>query len=205
MRVLVGVLCGLFAGLCVRAQSAETMNQRDKDGKPQGFWYIRHPERMGDPPYTEFGTYDHGRKFGVWHVLSSDGSLMASQRYKANALDGESRYYENGRLTTVGNYRGLNPDQPFDTIWVVHPVTGAERKVVISTDRGATRHGIWLYYDPESGRPTLEEEYQVDELIRTRNMGVAKEDSAAFLQKVGKLPHNRGLPPARVKATRLIE
>ncbi len=204
-KKIVGGLLFLLTATAGFAQSDTTINQCDKTGKPHGFWYQKHPERMGEPAYTEFGTYEHGRKYGVWHILSNQGDLMAAQRYKNNALDGESRYYEAGRLATVGHYRGLNPDQPYDTIWVTDPISGNEKKVVISTERGATRHGTWRYYDLQTGQPTLEEEYQVDDLIGSRYLGVPKDDSAAYRQRVGKLPHNSSLPPARSNATRLIE
>lgn len=204
MRSVFGAVFLLLISLRAGAQTQEVVNQRDAEGRLHGFCYVKHPERMGDPAFTEFGSYDHGRKYGIWHILSSDGQLMASQRYKNNTLDGESRYYENGRLTTIGNYRGMNPDQPFDTLWVKDPVTGYDKKVVISTDRGSTKHGTWQYFDPLTGRLKIEEEYQVDELIRTRKLGVAKEDSTAYLQRAGKLPHNSA-SPARAKPTRLIE
>lgn len=204
-KPILGGLLFLLTATAGFAQEAASLNQRDKEGKQHGLWYVKYPERMGDPSYTEFGTYEHGRKYGVWHVLNGEGELMASQRYKNNTLDGESRYYENGRLATVGHFRGLNPDQAYDTIWVKNPITGNEKQVVVSTDRGATRHGTWRYYDPETGAPTLEEEYQVDELIGTKNLGIAKTDSASYRQRLGKMPHNSGLPPQKSNRTRLTE
>lgn len=194
----------LLAAFCAGAQDRERTNMRDKEGRPHGFWYIRHPEHMGDPPYSEFGNYDHGRKYGVWNTLNSEGTLLSAQRYKNNALDGESSYYDNGRLVLTGNYRGLNPDNRYDTIWVVDPITGHEKRRIIPTENGSTRHGTWRYYDAETGRVTHEEEYQVDSLISYHLVGLAKADSAAYLKREAKMPHHK-TPVPKSNAARLIK
>src|SRR5690606_26255968 len=114
------------------------------------------------------GIYYHGRKMGLWYKMDDAGELLAVEGYKNDAKDGEVKYFDRGRLMAVGHYRGLNPDHPTDTIMVEHPITGVQELRSVSTDKGSLRHGLWRYYDPETGRLTREEEYQVDELIYTR-------------------------------------
>ncbi|XZF15868.1 hypothetical protein ACTHGU_07005 [Chitinophagaceae bacterium MMS25-I14] len=198
--MLLTVLAGTTG---VQAQAAkagpETINQKDSRGERDGLWYATYPERMGEPAYTEFGSYDHGRKYGLWYKMDREGELMAIENFKNNTLNGESKYFEQGRLVCIGHYRGLNPAQKYDTIMVVNPETGAEKLVSISTERGYVRHGLWQYYDPITGRLRREEEYQVDELIYHKDFIISKEDSAYYQKKALAMPHNTGktyTPPA---------
>ncbi len=201
-NLLLGSLLLLSSG---RADAQEGTNQRDAKGRPHGTWLVTHPARMSDPPYTEYGTYDHGRKTGLWRTVNSEGMLLSTEQFRNNTLDGESRYYEGGTLVTLGHYRGLNPDQALDTIWVKDPVTHAEKQVVIPTERGSLRHGTWQYFNPETGRLLLEEEYQVDDLISHRRPGLSKADSVAYQRYVTQLPHNKTPTPAKVQPGRLTE
>ena len=193
-RLWLQLLFLLLAGSSVLAQAPAAANASDAQGKPHGFWYQQHEARMSDPPYTDFGSYSHGRKTGTWYTLDPEGSIAAIEAYRYNTLHGPCKYFENGRLWITGNYRGLNPDQPFDTIMVVDPITGAENEVVVATDRGSLKHGYWRYYDTETGRLLRQEDYQVDELRSLKTFGVAAEDSAFYLKRTAGLPHNRPLP-----------
>lgn len=180
---------GAFAQQEARAAA---LNQTDKRGHKQGMWYVQQPERMGEDAYIEFGNYNANRKTGLWYHINNVNEITAIEQYRNNVLDGEVKYFENGRLITTGHYRGLNPDQAFDTIFVEHPVTGAEKLTIIPTDRGTLRHGLWRYYDPATGRLVREEEYQVDELLSRQVFTIANTDSAYYEQRNKRLPHNTG-------------
>lgn len=200
-RSIAGLLCLL--GLPFWGQ-AQTANGRDKQGQPHGFWYGQHEARMGEPAYTEFGSYDHGRKMGLWYKLDETGDVAAIERFANNTLNGESKYFESGKLATVGTYRGLNPDQEWDTLWVVHPVTGDENPVVVATERGSLKHGTWRYYDTQTGRLMREEEYQVDNLIGSKNFSLTGADSAYYRKRTAALPHNRHPNAKASTVSRLI-
>ena len=105
---------------------AGDVNKKDNKGKPDGMWVLSAPPRMGEPGFTEFGLYDHGHKAGVWYKMDGAGQLTSSETFRNNVLDGEAKYYENGRLTCIGYYRGLNPQYPFDTFYVTDPETHKE-------------------------------------------------------------------------------
>lgn len=171
--------------------SAGNVNTRDKAGKPHGMWYINQPARMGEPAYAEWGTYSHGRKTGMWYQTDEEGDIRSVERFKNDVKDGEAKYFERGRLIAVGPYRGLNPAQEWDTVMVVNAVTGEEKPVRVETDRGSLRHGLWRFYDAQTGRLTSEVEYQVDEIIFQRTFLLTKEDSAYYQQHMKKLPHVR--------------
>lgn len=173
------------------AKPVNNINQVDAKGKRDGMWYIYQPERMGEDAYSEFGSYDHGIKMGVWYKANNEGDLVAIEGFKNNVLNGEVKYFEKGRLYCIGHYRGLNPAHEFDTVAVIDPVTGVETLRSIPSERGALRHGIWRFYDPVTGRLQREEEYQVDELIFRKEFLLTKEDSLYYKEREKLLPHNQ--------------
>jgi hypothetical protein len=172
------------------ARSA-SVNQFDSKGKPHGMWVIGEPAAMGEPGFTQFGRYEHGDKVGPWYKLDGDGDLMAAETYRNNVLDGETKYYDKGRLIAVGMYRGLNPEREYDTIMVEDPVTGLQRLRAVHNERNTVRHGIWRFYNADNGRMIREEEYQVDSMIYSKEFGLSKDDSTYYLQREAKMPHNR--------------
>ncbi len=141
------------------------INKTDTKGNKNGMWLLTQPARMGEPSQTEFGTYEHGNKAGLWYKLDGEGELLAVETYKNNVLDGEAKYYENGRLNCIGYYRGLNPKYEYDTVFVTDPVTHNEITRFVPTEKGTMRHGTWRFYDTDNGRLIREEDYQVDQLV----------------------------------------
>jgi hypothetical protein len=166
----------------------DTINRIDRNGKAQGPWIMEVGAYKGEDGYLEYGNYEDGLKEGTWRKLSDEDLPLAIETYRRGVLNGEVKYYTKGRLTCVGHYRGLNPLQKMDTIWVEDAVTGAELMRVIETERGSLRHGQWLYYDELNGRLLRQEEYQVDDLIASRNF--ESMDSAAIQKRIKGLPHN---------------
>lgn len=171
------------------------VNKTDAKGKPHGWWLNQQPPRMGEVGYSEFGIYNHGRKAGLWYKMDSEGSLLSIETYRNNTLDGEVKYFENGKLVRVGHYRGLNPDRPTDTVIVENPITGQQTLRPVSTDRGSLRHGMWRYYDPETGRLVREEDYQVDELVYKKAFNLSHEDSIYYHHRMSQMPHSKKVKP----------
>jgi hypothetical protein len=183
--------CMVLATIKAGAQEAAPINQTDSKGKPQGQWLIRQPARMGEDAFAEWGSFDHGQRTGTWYKFDGEGEVSAIQHYRYGMLDGEAKYFENGRLVCVGHYRGLNPGYAFDTIYVVDPVTDVEHKRVVSTDRGSVKHGLWQYYDESTGRLIREIDYQIDEIIARQDFAIAATDSAWYKRREAALPHNQ--------------
>ncbi len=182
LRTSIITLLMCYSSLSI-AQSAAELNQNDAAGKPQGQWLIRQPARMGEDAFSEWGTFDHGVRTGVWYRFDGEGEVAAIERYRLGVKDGEAKYFERGRLVCVGHYRGLNPTYAYDTIYVVDPVTDAERRVIIPTERGSVKHGLWQYYDERTGRLTREIEYSVDEIIAKQDFSIASADSAWYKKR----------------------
>lgn len=184
----------------VTEEHHDNLNKRDAKGRKQGIWFNRQEPLRGEPGYMEFGSYQDDRKTGLWYKLDDLARLMAIENFTKGVLNGESQYYDKGRLVCIGNYRGLNPDSKFDSFYVTNPLTYLDSMVVIPSERGSLKHGLWRYYDPLTGQLKLEEEYQVDDLIRKKEFFISStEDSSYIKKREDELPHNqhpRGIKPS---------
>lgn len=173
-------------------RDSSTLNQFDEKGKRHGLWLIAKPGKMGERRVTELGHYEHGRRYGTWYTMDHVGEMVAVEIYRNGVLDGEAKYFENGQLYCVGNYRGLGPVSSIDTIIVVDPETYEEDYKGITSMSGTMRHGIWRYYDPESGILIREEEYVSDDLIYKQVFyNQSAIDSIKRQRHLEKLPHNQ--------------
>jgi antitoxin component YwqK of YwqJK toxin-antitoxin module len=179
------------------AQNKTEINQLDESGKPHGLWYTYTPAERGEAAESKFGHYDHGDKMGLWYVNDGKGNMISIETFKFNVRDGEAKYFENGQLTCIGHYRGLNPKVALDTVLIVDPITGDEKWVSVPTERGSVRHGSWRFYDELSGRLIKEEQYQIDELIYKKDFSISSSDSAFYQKRNAILPHKGNkLPPS---------
>jgi antitoxin component YwqK of YwqJK toxin-antitoxin module len=198
--LLQGILCVAFnASAQVPTPPKSNINKMDAEGKPHGTWMVAEDARMGEEAYIAFGNFEHGRKTGPWYKLTNDRQLLAMENYRDNLLDGEVKYYENGRMICLGHYRSIDASHGIDSIVVTNPVTGAETLQALPKDKSTMRHGIWRFYDAESGRLLREEDYQVDEMVFFREFPMSKEDSVYYSKRNEKLPHKKGgyyKPPA---------
>lgn len=193
MRYLIVILfsCLSLSAAAQQEKQTSSLNQVDKKGRKEGMWFVQHPERMGEDAFSEFGNYVTGRKNGMWYRLDNIGQITAIERFRNDVLDGEVKYFEQGKLVCIGHYRGLNTDQKYDTILVMDPVTHYEKLTPIPTDRGTLKHGLWRYYDPQTGRLIREEEYVVDEVISRQDFAISNKDSLYYEQRNKMLPHMR--------------
>jgi antitoxin component YwqK of YwqJK toxin-antitoxin module len=203
MTKLSGILfgIGLLAHTFAFAQAKTEINQYDEQGKAIGLWYSHIPADKGEPEQITIGNFDHGKKTGVWYVNDGKGNLTSIETFKLNVRDGEVKYFENGQLTCVGHYRGLNPAVETDTVHIVDPITGDEKWVSVPTERGSVKHGSWRFYDELSGRLIKEEQYQIDELIYKKDFSISPADSAHYQSRNKRLPHaeNRLAPASKFK------
>jgi len=143
----------------------DNLNKIDNQNRKQGLWFYKHEARMGEPLTYEYGQYINDKKEGVWTTLDAEQRLLSTENYNKGVLNGTSQYYEKGRLVCIGNYRGLDQSKEYETITVTDPDTYNDTLVTVRTDIGYTKHGIWRYYNAVTGQMTREEEYQVDNLI----------------------------------------
>jgi antitoxin component YwqK of YwqJK toxin-antitoxin module len=210
MNKLIAVIVLLLLSLTnsVGQTNVQAININDSKGKPDGVWYTYTPAQMGEPAMAVLGSYDHGDKTGTWYTSDGQGNMLSIEQYKYNVKDGEMKYFENGQLSCVGHYRGLNPSYKVDTVLITHPITGEEKYFYVPTERGSVRHGMWRFYDPLSGRLIREEEYQIDDLIYSKDFSISAADSIYYQKRNAQLPHAKkttaGPKPLKIPVKSLI-
>lgn len=181
----------LFCSTQAIGQSGTIYNQQDSSGRKTGQWINRYPARMGEDAYAEWGSYTQDRKVGPWYRFDGDARVVSIENFRRGVRHGEAKYFESGALVTTGTFRGLNPDQKYDTIWVLDPGKDIEIQRVISTEQGSVRDGTWRYYDPRSGRLIRELEYVLDEVVEKKEFAIAPPDSAWYKKREASMPHNQ--------------
>ncbi len=144
----------------------DTLNRVDMSGKKQGPWVNRVESVRGEPGYEEEGFYKNDRKEGVWRVYSLTGDIIGIENYKWGFKDGVCQYYTTmGDLRVEQSWKALNPDKVYDTIDVEDvDKLDSYRKVIVKNEGAALKHGVWKYYDPESGRVVKTETYTLGKL-----------------------------------------
>jgi hypothetical protein len=145
----------------------DTLNAIDNKGLKQGKWVVLVDPLRGEPGYVDEGIFVNDKKEGQWRRYSLMGDLIAYESYKKGDKDGKSQYFTNlGDLIREENWRGYNPDQPYDTI----PVYGTGSNEILSykivkAEPYSVKDGVWTYYDPGTGKILQTETYDRGHLI----------------------------------------
>jgi hypothetical protein len=128
----------------------DTINIVDKKNLKQGKWVVTVAELRGEPGYEEEGYYKNDKKTGPWRKYSATGDILAIENYKFGGKDGVQEYFSFlGDLLRHEEWKGYNPDAPYDTI----PVYGQGNNEVASfkivqAEQYSVPHGEWKYYAP---------------------------------------------------------
>jgi antitoxin component YwqK of YwqJK toxin-antitoxin module len=145
----------------------DTLNCTDFNGKKQGRWVSRREELRGEPGYEEQGVYINDKKEGQWQVFSLSGDLQAIENYRWGNKNGRSFYFTRfGQPLREESWKAVNPENPYDTVDVydlVDPTKVIDRAVV-KLDGFTLKHGLWKYFDPETGAIEKTEHYRLDSL-----------------------------------------
>ena len=146
----------------------DTINAITKDGQKVGKWVIEVPEIRGEPGYVEEGIYKKGVKDGYFRRYSSQGDLLAVEHYILGGKDGVQLYYNYvGDMEREENWKGYNPDAPYDTIPIYGTGSGeiVDYKIV-KAEAYSVKHGEWKYYEPGSGRLLRTEKWERNNLVK---------------------------------------
>lgn len=129
----------------------DTLNAIDKDGLKQGKWVTTVGEIRGEPGYDEEGRYKDDKKTGTWRKYTDNGDIIAVENYKFGGKDGIQQYFSFlGNLQRQEEWRGYNPDAPYDTIPVYG--TGSNEVVefkIVKAEQYSVPHGEWKYFNPQ--------------------------------------------------------
>ncbi len=99
-------------------------------------------------------------------MFSLSGDLVGVENYKWGFKDGSCLYYTtHGELRLEQSWKALNPDKEYDTIDVEDlDKLDSYRKVIVKNEGAALKHGIWKYYEAESGRVVRTETYELGKI-----------------------------------------
>lgn len=170
------------------SSNGDTINRTDQNGNRVGIWSEYQGSRFGDDAFYEVGKYSKNKKHGNWKTYAKNGILLKEANYYNNFLNGESKFYDQGQLICIGQYKALRTDYEFDTILVENPITNAFEERIFPTSMGSVRHGFWTFYKPPYNEIRKVQEYQADELIYEHEY-VTKSDSLAIQRRLNKYPH----------------
>ena len=142
-------------------EKGDTVNGVDKKNLKQGKWVIRVEEVRGEPGYEEEGIFKSDKKEGIWRLYNLTGDIIGVENYKLGGKDGLQQYYTYlGDLYREENWRGYNPEAPYDTIAVYG--TGSNEIIdykIVKAEQYSVKHGEWRYFDPATGRIVKSEKY----------------------------------------------
>ena len=147
--------------------NGDTINKVDKKGLKQGKFVVRTEELRGEPGFEEEGVYKNDAKEGIWRRYNLQGDPIGFENYLHGGKDGFQQYYSPlGELLREENWRGYNPDAPYDTIAVYG--TGSNEIVdfkIVKAEQYSVKQGMWRYYEPVTGRLLKTEEWERNNLV----------------------------------------
>ncbi|MFN0081741.1 MAG: hypothetical protein ACKVOM_04420 [Ferruginibacter sp.] len=145
----------------------DTINKIDKKNLKQGKFVLHTDELRGEPGFEEEGIYKNDAKEGVWRRYNLQGDPIGFETYLHGGKDGLQQYYSPlGELLREENWRGYNPDAPYDTIAVYG--TGSNEIVdykIVKAEQYSVKQGMWRYYEPVTGRLLKSEEWDRNNLV----------------------------------------
>lgn len=146
--------------------TGDTLNAVDKNGLKQGKWVNTIGEIRGEPGFDEEGFYKNDKKTGPWRKYNTTGDLIAIENYLFGGKDGLQEYFSFlGSLEKQEEWRGFNPDAPYDTIAVYGPGNNEiiDYKIV-KAEQYSVPNGDWKYFD-QNGRILKMERYDRGRLL----------------------------------------
>lgn len=145
----------------------DTINAINKNGQKVGKWVIEVGEIRGEPGYVVEGAYKKGEKDGYFRKYSSQGDLLVVEHYIMGGKDGLQQYFDYlGQLEREENWRGYNPDAPYDTIAIYGTGSGeiVDYKIV-KAEPYSVKDGEWKFYETNSGRLLRTEKWERNNLV----------------------------------------
>lgn len=167
----------------------DTLNIIDKNGIKQGRWVTHVDELRGEPGFEEEGVFKNGKKEGMWRKYNLTGDLLAVENYLHGGKDGHQQYFTYlGDLEHEENWRGYNPETPYDTVAVYG--TGSNEIIdykIVKTEPYSVKNGEWKYYDPATGRVMRTEQWDRN-LLQLPNAPKKDVAAATAKKKIEKTP-----------------
>lgn len=158
--------------------TGDTLNAVDHKGLKQGKWVLHVDELRGEPGYEEEGIFVNDKRDGVWRKYNLNSDLVAIENYKYGGKDGLCQYFTPlGELVREENWRGYNPDAPYDTIAIYG--TGSNEILsykIVKAEQYSVKNGNWTYYDASTGRILKLEKYDRGHLLQEPKTEIATDE-----------------------------
>ncbi len=160
-----------FAQSFKRTAEGDTLNYTDAKKLKNGKWLTRVEPQRGNEGYEEEGIYKNDKKEGVWRLYSLEGDIIGVEQYKLGGKHGLQQYYTFlGDLLKEENWKGYDPETPYDTI----PVYGSGNNEIVDfkivkAEQYSVRHGEWKWFEPGTGRLVKMEKYDRGALEKDPN------------------------------------
>lgn len=145
----------------------DTLNAIDQKDLKQGKWVTTVGEIRGEPGYDEEGFFKDNKKAGFWRRYNNTGDIIAIEHYRFGGKDGIQQYFNFlGTLEKQEEWRGYNPDAPYDTI----PIFGTASNEIleyklVKAEQYSVPNGEWKYFDG-GGRLLKMEHYAGGQLLK---------------------------------------
>jgi hypothetical protein len=163
----------------------DTINAVDKNDQKVGKWVTEIPELRGEPGMVEEGMYKKGQKDGYWRKYNTMGDLLAVEHYILGGKDGLQQYFTYlGDLEREENWRGYNPDAPYDTVAIYGTGSGeiVDYKIV-KAEPYSVRDGEWRYFEPGTGKVIRVENWDRNNLVRPNAPKAPASDKPKKIEK----------------------
>ena len=160
--------------------NGDTLNCKDKKGTKRGKWINRIEELRGEPGYEEEGEYQNSEKTGYWRIFTLQGDLIGIENYRYGQKNGVQQYFSiNGSLIKEESWLAHNPENPTEMV-EVYDINDPNKvyMVEVKLEASAVPHGLWKYYEPETGKLFRKDNYilgKLDDGSGTGN-GMIKKD-----------------------------
>ena len=149
------------------SENGDTINRVDKKGFKQGKWVMHTDAMRGEEGWEEEGLYKNDQKEGIFRRYTLQGDPIGFETYLHNGKDGPQQYYSPlGDLLREENWKGFNPDSPYDTIPIYGTGSGEiiDYKIV-KAEPYSVKEGTWKYYEGGTGKLLKTEQWSRNMLV----------------------------------------
>jgi hypothetical protein len=161
--------------------NGDTINIVDNKGLKQSRWVNSIAPLRGEPGYDEEGEYKDDKKTGVWRLYNTTGDIIGVENYLYGGKDGLQQYFSYlGGLVREENWKGYNPDAPYDTVAVYGNGNGEITSYkIVKAEQYSVKDGEWKFYNAETGEVESTQHWDRNRLVKDADDGGGADNADA--------------------------